>query len=36
MAATDDMLDQETTTVEPAITASKASLEEIKEMLVDI
>jgi hypothetical protein len=36
MAATDDMPDQEATTEEPAITASETSLEELKEMLVDI
>ena len=30
------MLDQEPTTEEPAITASKTSLEELKEMLVNI
>ena len=36
MAATEDMQDQELTTEEPAITATKTSLEELKEMLVDI
>ena len=36
MAATEDMQDQELTTEEPAITATETSLEELKEMLVDI
>ena len=36
MAAAEDMLDQELTTEEPAITATETSLEELKEMLVDI
>ena len=36
MAATEDRQDQEPTTEEPAITATETSLEELKEMLVDI
>ena len=36
MAATEDMQDQQLTTEEPAITATETSLEELKEMLVDI
>ena len=36
MTATEDRQDQEPTTEEPAITATETSLEELKEMLVDI
>ena len=41
MAATEEIQDQESTTEEPAITATEitateTSLEELKEMLVDI
>ena len=36
MAATEDMQDQEQTTEKPAITATETSLEDLKEMLVDI
>lgn len=36
MAAMEDRRDQKPTTEEPAITATETSLEELKEMLVDI